>query len=251
MKRKYIDAGDAKPSGVMIYYNLESANSKVKLTIQEMDGTDIISFGKDQVSVDQGLNRFVWNTAYPNAKAIPGKPNPNVRPLAKPGDYKVQIEINGESHVQEFTLFMNPNETYSQEEANARFDLWIEIRDKYSEVSETIIQSQKIVKDVKTKAEESGNKKALKKAEQIEASANELESSMTAVGLTLVQIANERSKYLAKIQAVTEMLHTSEGAPTQGAIDAYADYEKAIDAELAKWKTIEDTEVKAFNELIK
>ena len=81
--------------------------------------------------------------------------------------------------------------------------------------------------------------------------AKELESSMTAVGTTLVQIANERSKYLAKIQAVTEMLHTSEGAPTQGAIDAYADYEKAIDSELAKWKAVEEVEVKAINEMIK
>ena len=78
----------------------------------------------------------------------------------------------------------------------------------------------------------------------------DLESSMTAVGTTLVQIANERSKYLTKIQAVTEMLHTSEGAPTQGAIDAYADYERAIDQELAKWKTDEDVEVKSFNEIV-
>ena len=51
--------------------------------------------------------------------------------------------------------------------------------------------------------------------------------------------------------AVTEMLHSSEGAPTQGAIDAYADYEKAIDAELAKWKAVKDVEIKALNQMIK
>lgn len=250
MKRKFIDAGDARPNGVMIYYNLANEGDDVSLSIQEMDGTEIMKFGTEQISTNKGLNRFVWNTSYPNAKAIPGKPNPNVRPLAKPGMYKAVVTVNGDSQEQEFELFMNPNETFSDEEAVARFALWIEIRDKYSEVSDAIIHSREVVAEVKAAAKASGSKKAIKKATEIELASKDLESSMTAVGTTLVQIANERSKYLAKIQAVTEMLHTSEGAPTQGAIDAYADYEKAIDEELSKWKVIEEVEVKTLKEII-
>ena len=249
MKRKFIDAGDAKPNGVMIYYNLKEAGGDVKLTIKESGGDEIVSFSGEAISSNKGLNRFVWNTAYPNALAIPGKPKPNVRPLAKPGTYIVELTAGGETQSKEFKLYMNPNETYSQDEADARFALWMEIRDKYSEVSKAIIQSMDVVKNVNTRAKESGSKKASKLAAQIESSGKELEGNMTAVGLTLVQIANERSKLLAKIQAVTEMLHTSEGAPTQGAIDAYKDYKRAIDAELAKWNDVMQNEVEDFNKL--
>ena len=98
-----------------------------------------------------------------------------------------------------------------------------QIRDKYSEVSEAIIEAQEMAKNSDD--------------EELKRAAKELESSMTAVGTTLVQIANERSKYLAKIQAVGEMLISSEGPPSQGAKEAWADYEAAIDAELAKWET--------------
>ncbi len=247
MKRKYIDAGDAKPNGVIIYYNLENATDNVKLTIQEEDGSEVISFSGDFISKNKGLNRFVWDTRYPNAMAIPGKPKPNVRPFGKPGPYKVQLEVDGQTQTESFNVFMNPNETYTQEDADARFAMWIEIRDKYSEVSQTIIKSQEIVKMVNEKAK-SGKQKKL--AETITASAKALEGSMTAVGTTLVQIANERSKLLAKIQGVSEMLISSEGPPTQGAIEAWTDYEKEIDMELEKWQSVMDSEVESFKKTL-
>ncbi|MEJ2163860.1 MAG: hypothetical protein P8X60_11350 [Robiginitalea sp.] len=134
----------------------------------------------------------------------------------------VTLSANGTEQTQEFEVFMNPNETYSKEDAEDRFALWMKIRDKYSEVSKAIIEAQELAKN--TDSEE------LKKA------AKELESSMTAVGTTLVQIANERSKLLAKIQGVSEMLISSEGPPSQGAKEAWLDYEAEIDAELAKWQ---------------
>ena len=221
MKRKYIDAGDAKPNGVMIYYNLENVAEDVKLTISEKNGTEIISFEGDAISRNAGLNRFVWDMRYPNALAIPGKPKPNVRPFCRPGEYLVKLTVNGEEQTQEFEVFMNPNETYTQAEVEARFALWMEIRDKYSEVSKAIIEAQEIAKTTDN--------------EEVKKVAKDLESSMTAVGTTLVQIANERSKLLAKIQGVSEMLISSEGPPSQGAKEAWADYKKAIDEELAKW----------------
>jgi hypothetical protein len=244
MKRKYIDAGDAKPSGVIIYYNLEESTDDVTLTILDENGGEVISFGGDYVSKNKGLNRFVWDTRYPNALAIPGKPKPNVRPFGKPGQYQVQLSVNGQSQTESFNVFMNPNETFSQEDADARFELWIQVRDKYSEVSKAIIESQKIVKEVNEKAE---SKKQKKLAESITASAKDLEGSMTAVGTTLVQIANERSKLLAKIQGVSEMLISSEGPPSQGAIEAWGDYKAAIDLELGKWQKVVDNDVVEFN----
>jgi hypothetical protein len=102
----------------------------------------------------------------------------------------------------------------------------MEIRDKYSEVSEAIIEAQEIAKNTDDEA--------------VRQAAKDLEASMTAVGTTLVQIANERSKLLAKIQGVSEMLISSEGPPSQGAKEAWADYKAAIDAELAKWETVKN-----------
>ena len=223
MKRKYLDAGDAKPNGVIIYYNLENADKNATLTIKEKSGTKIASFSGDFISKKSGLNRFVWDMRYPNAIAIPGKPKPNVRPFCKPGEYTVTLTANDKSQSKNFKVHMNPNEKYSQKDANKRFALWMEIRDKYSEVSKTIIEAQKLAKSTDD--------------ENIKKAAKDLESSMTAVGTTLVQIANERSKLLAKIQAVSEMLISSEGAPSQGAIEAWKDYETAINIELSKWKS--------------
>lgn len=246
MKRKYIDAGDAKPNGVIIYYNLQQATDDVSLTILDEAGEEVISYGGEMISKNKGLNRFVWDTRYPNAMAIPKKPKPNVRPFGKPGEYQVRLTVNGQSQTESFKVFMNPNETYTQEEANARFELWMKIRDKYSEVSKVIIESQEIVKEVTEKAQSKEQKEL---AKSITAAAKDLEGSMTAVGTTLVQIANERSKLLAKIQGVSEMLISSEGPPSQGAIEAWTDYKAAIDSELKKWQTVVETDVAEFNKL--
>ena len=82
-----------KPNGVIIYYNLASATDDAKLVITESDGTEIMSFEGDAISKNAGLNRFVWDMRYPNAKAIPGKPKPNVRPFCKPGKYLVKLSV--------------------------------------------------------------------------------------------------------------------------------------------------------------
>ena len=248
-RRKFLDAGDAKPDGVIIYYTLVAGAQDVSLTILDDAGKEIVSFSGDAISHDEGLNRFVWNMMYPNALAIPGKPRPGIMPVAKPGTYTAQLSADGVTHAQQFQVFMNPNETYSQADADAKFALWIEIRDKYSEVSRAIIQAMEVSDEVTTKATELDSREAKNLAENIVVAAKELEGNMTAVGTTLVQIANERSKLLAKIQAVTDMLYSTEGGIPQGASDAYRDYGAAIDAELAKWNEVMVTDVAKFREL--
>ena len=93
--RRYIDAGEGPPAGVVIHYLLkETSTDEVTLTILDSQGEKISTFvsskeecdettedkdtdaepkdtgPKRHLSADKGLNRFVWDMRYPDAKEV-------------------------------------------------------------------------------------------------------------------------------------------------------------------------------------
>ncbi|VVS91813.1 WD40/YVTN/BNR-like repeat-containing protein [Desulfoluna spongiiphila] len=221
-KRKFLDAGGARPRGAIIYYLIGDNAKDVSLSVLDSKGELIKTYEGDTLSQEVGLNRMIWDMNYPDVVPVPGKPPAGIVVEAKPDTYIARLTVGGQSQDQSFELRMNPNETWSQKDADARFELWWRIRDIFEKTNKTIISAMET-------AEGAGEDSEIAK----EASA--FIGKLVPMGANLSQIANEPSKLLSKLQTVHWVLFQSEGRPPQSAYDVVDMLEKEIDAELTAW----------------
>ena len=130
-------SGANPPNGVMTFYTLsEELGEDGKFTLEylESDGDVIKTFTnkKDEKSSDptaetkKGMNRFVWNMRYPDAKKVPGAVmwgGTHIGPKAVPGEYQVRMTVNGKSQTQSFLILKDPRIATTQADFQAQFDL--------------------------------------------------------------------------------------------------------------------------------
>jgi hypothetical protein len=224
-KRKFLDAGDARPNGALIYYTLGEDAEDVSLSILDSEDKLIKTYEGEALSIKVGLNRMSWNMNFPDAMGVPGKPPAGIVVQAKPGTYKAKLTVSGESQVQSFDLRMNPNETWTQADADARFDLWWRIRTITENANKVIIGALEM-------GEAAGEDSELAKKAQA------FTGKLLPVGTTLSEMANEPTKLLAKLSSVNWMLIHSEGHPTQSAYEVVDMLEEQIGTEIAAWNEI-------------
>jgi hypothetical protein len=221
-RRKFLDAGAARPYGAIIYYMLGEDAKDVSLSILDSNGKLIKTYEGDALGTEVGLNQMIWDMNYPDVIGVPGKPPAGVVVQAAPGTYQVRLTVNGESQVQDFGLHMNPNETWRQADAQARFDLWWRLRTITENANNAVIDALEMGKVA-------GEDSELAKRAQT------FSARLLPVGSTLSEIANEPAKLLPKLSSVNWMLIQSEGRPPQSAYDVVDALEEEIDAEIAAW----------------
>ena len=151
----------------MTFYTLSEElgeDGKFILEYLESDGDVIKTFTnkKDEKSSDptaetkKGMNRFVWNMRYPDAKKVPGAVmwgGTHIGPKAVPGEYQVRMTVNGKSQTQSFLILKDPRIATTQADFQAQFDLLMEIRDRTSEINQKVITIRSIKSQVKTLAD--------------------------------------------------------------------------------------------------
>jgi hypothetical protein len=206
---------------------------------------------------EAGINRFVWNLRYPEAKDFPGMIlwwGEMDGPKAVPGQYQVRLVVDGDSMTQPFSLLKDPRVEASQADLQAQFDLLLGIRDKLTETHEAIIGIRDLreqMQGLKTRAGE----EAEAVAEKIAA----IDSVMTEVETNLYQTKNRSGqdplnfpiKLNNKLAHLAALVSMGEAAPTAQDQAFFAEVSAAIDVELTRWYAIRDTEIPALNELVK
>jgi len=238
-KRKFVDAGDPKPLGVMMYFRLNEGVGDVSITIMDGDGKEIVSHGKDSLtleyagkgddSFDAGLNRFVWDMRYPLPSTIPGRPATAIQPIAKPGKYITKLTVDGKSQTREFELFMNPGEPYTREQTDERFAFWMELYNNVEASSQNVLAALQLKKDVAAKVQamkDSGaSKSKIDAAEQqaavIAGLVDEYEATFVPTGRTLAEIINLPAKIFTKMSWLHNMMEVTEGPVTASAMEVY------------------------------
>ena len=221
-KRKFLDAGDARPRGAIIYYHITQDVPDLKLEIIDPDDRVVKSYDAKSLPRSKGLHRWIWDMNYPDVIRVPGKPAAGIAVEARPGTYKARLTANGKHQVQPFELKINPNETWKKSDCDARFELWWKIRTITENANKAIIESMKA-------AEKAGpNSKIAKRAAKFS-------GTLVPEGATLSEIANEPSKLLSKLQTVHWVLFHSEGRPTESSYAVVEELGKQIQAEIDAW----------------
>ena len=168
-----INAGENPPDGVIVRYFLkEKPTEPITLTFLDASGNEIrtIKSKKEEAAkpadgakkkdeekgpfapAEAGLNRFIWDTRYAEAKKIPGDAGTEdalAGPMVVPGAYQVRLTVGDQTQTATFRVAKDPRVDVSQRDLEAQRDFLLQLRDKLTETHEAIL----MLRDVRAQAE--------------------------------------------------------------------------------------------------
>ena len=283
--RKFLDAGQNPPQGVIItYYLKEKPSEEITLTILDAAGQEVKTFSsklekenkedkegeekekqkeedKDKLYIpaNAGMNRFIWNMRHADGEKVKGKDIQAAKakgPVALPGYYQVELKVGEKGWRRQFRLLKDPRTPSSQADLEAQFDLLMQIRDKHSETHHAINQIRNLKQQIDQwvkRVEQQDNNEAIKEA------ADDLKTKLTAIETPLMvpglkkpmDTWNQPSPLATKLGGLTAVVASADFAPTQQAIAVFEKLSAEVDQQLSALKDVIDNEVAAFNELIR
>ena len=206
-----------------------------------------------------GFNRYVWNLRYPEAKKFEGLVlwgGGTDGPRAVPGTYTARLTVGEETMTVPVHLRQDPRTSASQADLEAQFQFLLDANRKLSEIHEQIERIREVraqLKDLRTRV---GNEESGK---PIVEAAKALDKRMTEIEEALYQTKNRSSqdplnfpiRLNDKLASVAESASAGDFPPTAQQRAVYAELVAQIDAELAKLRTVWETDLPALNALVK
>jgi photosystem II stability/assembly factor-like uncharacterized protein len=215
--------------------------------------------GAPPVTMDVGLNRFIWDMRYTDAVRFPGMilwAGETRGPKIAPGNYQVKLTIDGKTFTQPFEVKSDPRLSATAADYAKQVDLGLKIRDKLTETHNAIIQ----IRDVRKQIEDLMKRVAGQPgAKAINDAGAALNKNLTTVEEALYQTKNQSNqdplnfpiRLNNKLAALGGVVGSAESAPTAQSYAVYDEVAGAIDAQLQRLAQIMKTDVPAFNQLVK
>ena len=205
-------------------------------------------------AVKQGLNRFVWDFRYPDAKTFPGLIMwaGSVRgPAAPPGQYQVRLTVGDQTKTQPFAIQRNPLGSATDEDLSAQFVLANQINGKVTAANTAVLR----IRDLKEQIAD-----RIKKAndEKIKAAGEALTEKLTAVEGEIYQYRNRSNqdplnypiKLNNKLAALQGIVESGDFRPTDQSQAVFKELSARLDAELGKLDALIRIDLTAFNAMV-
>ena len=262
--------GANPPNGVMAFYYLKEALGKddeFKLEFMESDGDVIKTFSnkKDKknpspvAETKEGMNRFVWNMRYPDAKKVPNAVmwgGRHIGPKAVPGEYKVKMTLNGKSQTQSFNILKDPRINTTQSDFQDQFDLLMDIRNRTTEINEKILTIRSIKDQINTLTglmKESGFKD-----ENVTKAGQELVKSLSTIEERLIQVKSKSRqdplnypiRLDNKIAALVGVVSSVDARPTAQSYDVLEDLVEQAQVHYKKLNKVLTDDLYKFNNMV-
>jgi photosystem II stability/assembly factor-like uncharacterized protein len=273
-QRTFLDAGANPPDGAIVTYYLEREPTEpMSLRLLDADGPEIRRFTSEppepeqapppnaepRLSAAAGMNRFVWNLRYPDARALPGDV-PTERllagPLAPPGTYRVELIVEGQTRSASFEIRADPRLAATQADLEAQFELHLRIRDKLSATHDAVNQIRSVRQQLddwvgRTKDRADGAAAAeaargfLDKLAPIEQELAEERVKAPA------EMLHYPTRLNARLAALTSVVASAESPPTRQAYEVFDDLSARIDVQLERWREAREVDLARFNEAVR
>jgi len=272
--------GQNPASGSVIYYYLkDKPEGNITLEFLDSDGQLIKKFtskkeakenteppsGRSRgrtppnVTAEAGMNRFIWDMRYEDAKSVLGAILWAGRlngPLAVPGVYRVKLTVGDNSLTESWEWKKDPRLETSLEDFQAQFDLLIKIRDKLTEVNTSIIQLREVrkqVDDLLKKIEDNSDSGEIKEA------GKNLKVKLKEVEDVLIQSKSKSGQDPLnypilldnKIAALIGVVSSADARPTDQSYTVLEELSGKADTEIKKLKAVLDSDLPVFNELVR
>jgi photosystem II stability/assembly factor-like uncharacterized protein len=273
-------AGQNPPAGAVIYYYLKDApkaDTEAKLEILDSSGNVIRKYSsteyntleeppdpddkkpEKQLKPEAGLNRFVWDLRYEEARHVPGyflyEYGSGARgPVAVPGHYQVRLTVGGQTQTAGIDLKLDPRVHVSQEDLQAQFNLLLETRDELSRVYDAVNQLQDVrlqLSGLKRRLPENASTKSITGA------ADELEKKLVGVRDQMINLditANEDSlayppQLDAKLAYLAMDASSADSAPTESEVRELQKLKRQSGELLARWDDLQRRDLADFQKL--
>ena len=289
--RRYLDAGQNPPPGVIVYYLLaEAPGEPVALTFLDADGREIKTFtNKPEESEEAGdaeasskadryltarpgLNRFVWDMRYPDAEKVEERDKDRSSffgtqeksgngPLAPPGAYRVRLTAGGQTRTETFEILKDPRVAATPEDFQAQFELWTRIRDKLSETNRAINHTRHLQGQL---AEWSRRAQKLSQADRersgpVSEAAKTLGAQLDSIENALIQTKDKTpfdrlrnpNRLNAKLGGLVSVVGIADAAPPRQAYDVFDHLCAQIDVQIARLRELCQGEAASFNQLVR
>ena len=272
--------GDAMRSvsrGVAIDYFLKQPADKVTIEILDAAGKSIKTFTGEpapstpapaaaptgdegfrpppaRVAVKQGLNRFVWDTRYPDAKDFPGLIMwaGSVRgPAAPPGQYQVRLTAVGQTKTQPFAIVRNPQISSSDADLVAQFTLANQINEKVTAANTAVIRIRGLKEQIADRVTK-GNDSKLKAAGEA------LTQKLTVVEGAIYQYRNRSGqdplnfpiRLNNKLAALQGIVESGDYKPTDQSHAVFKELAGQLDLQLEELDSLIRKELTSLNLLV-
>lgn len=211
------------------------------------------------VPTEVGLNRFVWDTRYPDAVRFPGMilwAGETRGPKLPPGAYQVKLTVEGKSYTQNFEIKPDPRLTTTPADYAKQLELGLKIRDKLTETHNAIIQIRDVRKQIEDLLKRVAGQPNFK---VVNDAGTALTKNLTTIEETLYQTKNQSNqdplnfpiRLNNKLAALGGVVGSAEAAPTAQSYAVYDEVVTQIDAELQKLAQLMRSDVPAFNQLVR
>ncbi len=262
--RRVWDGGENPPNGVIIYYSLpQELTAPVELTLLDAGGGEIRSYrqrtedtpGDERtLQVHPGLNRFVWDMRYPNAEKVPGDlptEKIDIGPRAAPGRYQVRLTAGDVQQVQEFELIVDPRVTVTQQDLDAQFALWAQLRDKIDELHRAINRLRDIRAQVLGWGDRAQDEEIGHATTAIVEKLNAIEGELIQTGaMTASDRLRLKAKLNVKLITLVSVVAAADAGPTQQTYDVFAHLSRQADEQLARLSGLIGDDIAAFSQLV-
>lgn len=279
-------AGQNPPNGALIDYYLASAPSDdIQLAIYDSSGQLVRQFSSkpepastepppnvpdywlgrpEPLSKREGLNRFVWDLRYASPLALhhdyaisalyentPGEP---LGPLVVPGNYQVELTVNGKVLRQPLTVAMDPRVDVSNTALGEQFQLQKKVVDLISISFDfyhqaTLVREALAVDEKKLQGQQMANLDVLKK---FASDTLKLQGQETGGGgggafgkpkPTLALLNRE----LSSLESTVDI---QDAAPTPAMLTAYQDYCQDLTTVATRWNDLLKADLPTLNDAL-
>ncbi|MGI8510276.1 MAG: WD40/YVTN/BNR-like repeat-containing protein [Gemmatimonadaceae bacterium] len=200
-----------------------------------------------------GLNHFTWDLRYPGAVTfqcnIIWSGNPELGPLAPPGDYQVRVTANGVTEMHPIVVRVDPRvKDVTIADLNEQFGLAMRIRDRVS-AADTAVISIRHMRSVIADRVASAN------APEVTSAANSVTAKLLAIEEELYQTRNRSGqdplnfpiKLNNRLAALEENVESGEARPTASAYVVFKELSANLDSILHRLDQVMATDVSAFS----
>lgn len=272
-------AGKNPPIGAVIYYYLRQLpKGEVEIEVLDASGKVVREYSSNrtepleepldpddkkpekEIKAEAGLNRFVWDLRYQDAKRVPGyylwEYNDGARgPLALPGNYQVRVTAEGKSQTVPLEVKLDPRVKIATADLEKQFNLLLQLREQINRVYDAVNQIQDVrgqIDGLKKRLAPGDSSNALREA------VGSLDKKLIAVRDPLINLkisANEDS--LAFPPGVDGRLASlsmsvagaADSAPTEAQLQLFEELKMQSDEFLAGWKQVRAADLVAFQKL--
>ncbi len=204
-----------------------------------------------------GLQRASWDLRYPGAEAFPGMvlwSGGTSGPRAKPGRYRIRLDVGDWSDVQEFELLPDPRSSATEDDYVAQFDFLVQVRDKLTQTHGSIKELRTVrrsLNDLKSKAKDAAG------SEPLVALIGSTDEAMTAIEEALYQTKNRSRqdplnypiRLSDKLAGVMSNASSGDFRPTRQAYAVREELTAKIDVQLVSLERVFSESLPEINRL--